>query len=213
MGRFEQIRVDNSNEVEQMNMNLLIALIIAVVIGIAGCSTDSQTRQGEPLVAAATVISTQATIVRVNQKTREVTLEVPNKPGDNFVDVRVSDDVKNLSQMRTGDRVTVSYIEAVVVDLFQPGEVEPGIRAATVTGTAKPGQRPAGVAAEKLSVVAVIEAINTREELVTLRGPEGMVKTVKVNNPAILDRLKVGDKVKTTLVRGLAITVTPSSVR
>lgn len=196
-----------------MNMNFLHASIIVAAIGIAGCSTDSQVTQGEPLVAQATVVSTQATIVRVNQKTREVTLEVPNKPGDNFVDVVVSDDVKNLSQIRFGDRVTVQYIEAVFVDLFQPGEVEPGIRVGTVTETAKPGQRPAGVTAEKVSVVAVIEAINVREELVTLRGSEGMVKTVKVNNPAILDRLKVGDKIKTTLVRGLAIDVTPSPVR
>lgn len=194
-------------------MNLLIALILAVASGIAGCSTDSQTRQGQPLVAEATVISTRAGVVGINYETRVVTLEIPNKPGDNFVDVVVSDDVKNLSQIRFGDHVTVKYIEAVVVDLFQPGEVDPGIGVATVTGTAEPGQRPGGVAAKKVSVTAVIEVIDTQRQLVTLRGPDGIVKTVMVNNTAILDRLNVGDTVRTTFVRGLAISVTPSPVR
>jgi hypothetical protein len=196
-----------------MKTHHLLALIIAVASGISGCSTDSQTRQGQPLLAKATVVSTQATIVRVNYETRVVTLEVPNKPGDNFFDVSVSDDVKNLDQIRFGDQVTVKYIEAVFVDLFQPGKVEPGTGVATVKGTAERGQRPAGVAAKKVSVVAVIEAIDKQDELVTLRGPEGIVKTVKVSNPAILDRLKVGDKIKTTLVRALAVSVTPSPVR
>jgi hypothetical protein len=36
---------------------------------------------------------------------------------------------------------------------------------------------------------------------------------VKVNNPAILDRLQVGDKVRATFARALAVSVTPSPVR
>jgi hypothetical protein len=84
--------------------------------------------------------------------------------------------------------VTVKYIEAVVVDLLQPGEVERGITVVTAKGTAKPGQRPAGAVAKKVSVVSVIEAIDREDELVTLRGPEGRIKTVKINNPVILNR-------------------------
>jgi hypothetical protein len=214
LGRFGRIREnDGDSEGKQVNMNFLIALILAVASGIAGCSTDSQNKQGQPLVAEATVISTQAGIVGINYETRVVTLEIPNKPGDNFVEVVVSDDVKNLSQIRFGDQVTVRYIEAVVIDLFQPGEVEPGIGVATLKGAAEPGQRPGGVAAKKVSVTAVIEAIDTQRELVTLRGPDGIGKTVMVNNTAILDGLNVGDTVRTTLVRGMAISVTPSPVR
>lgn len=196
-----------------MNIHLFHALVIAVAIGITGCSTDSQTRQGQPLLAKATVISTQATVVGVNYETRVVTLKVQNKPGDNFVDVSVSDDVKNLSQIRRGDQVTAKYIEAVFVDLFQPGEVAPGIGFAAATATAGPGQRPAGAAAKKVAVVAVIEAIDKEDELVTVRGPQGASKTVKVSNRAILAKLKVGAKIKTTFVRGLAIDIAPRPVK
>jgi hypothetical protein len=196
-----------------MKITFLSTLIIAAALGIGGCSTGSQTKQGEPLLAKAAVVSTGATIVRVNYETREVTLEVPNKPGDNFVTVRVSDDVKNLEQVRFGDHVNVSYIEAVFIDLFQPGEVEPGIGLATATGAAKPGQRPAAAQVQKVSVVAVVTAIDKENAFVTLQVPEGVVKTVRVDNPAILDRLTVGSKVKTTVARGLAVAITPSPIK
>lgn len=125
----------------------------------------------------------------------------------------VSDDVENLSQIRFGDRVTVKYIEAVFVDLFQAGEVDPGIGFSAAVGTAPPHARPARVVAKQVSVVAVIEAIDKKNELVTLRGHVGMTNVVEYHNPANLDKVKVGTKVKITFARALAISVTPSPVR
>jgi hypothetical protein len=196
-----------------MKMNTARAMVAAAAIGIAGCSTEKPVVQGQPLLAEAAIVSTQATIVRVNHKNRVVTLEVPNKPGDNFFDVQVGDNVKNLAQVHSGNRVTVKYIESVVVDLLQPGAVEPGVTVAVAEGRAKPGQMPAGGVAKQVDVVAVIEGIDKQDEFVRLRGPEGRTKTVKVNNPAILDRLHVGDKVRATFARALAVSVTPSPVR
>jgi Cu/Ag efflux protein CusF len=161
----------------------------------------------------AAVVSAQATVVGVNYKTREVTLEVRNKPGDNFVDVTVSDDVKNLSQVRFGDRVTVDYIEAVSVDLFRAGDVEPGVGVAVAAAKAAPGARPAGAKGIETSVTAVIEAIDRENELVALRMPDGVHKIVKVSNPAILERVSAGDKVRISFVRAWAVSVTPSPVR
>lgn len=160
----------------------------------------------------AVVHSTQATIVGVNYETREVTLEVPNKPGDNFFDVTVGEEVENLSQIRFGDRVTVRYVEAVFVELFRPGQVDPGVGFATAIGTAPPHARPGRAVARTISVVATVEAIDKEDEVVSLRGPEGVVKTVKVRNPENLEMISVGDKVKTTFARALAIGVTPSPV-
>jgi hypothetical protein len=166
-----------------------------------------------PMFAKGTVVSTQATIVRVNQKDRVVTLEVPNKPGDNFVDVSVGDNVKNLDQIRFGDRVTVKYVEAVFVQLLRHGKAEPGIDVAAAAARAEPGQRPAGAVAKKVSVIAVVEAVDKEDKLVTLRGPKGNTKTVEVGNPEILDKLRVGSKVKTTFARAFAVSITPSPVR
>lgn len=197
-----------------MKLYLVSALTVALVVGISACSTtENQTRKGQPLMTNATLVSAQGTIVGVDYEKREVTLEVPNKPGDNFVNVTVSDDVKNLSQIRFGDRVTVEYIEAVFVDLFRAGDVDPGVSLAAAAGTAAPGERPGEVVAKAVSAVAVIESIDRANELVTLRGPKGGRKVVKVRNPLNLEKASTGDKVKVTFARGLAINVTPSPVR
>jgi hypothetical protein len=57
-------------------------------------------------------------------------------------------------------------------------------------------------------VVATIEAINKEKETVTLKGPEGKMKTVKVRNPANLEKVAVGDRVMITLTQAVAIDVT-----
>lgn len=187
--------------------------IFGLLIGLSGCSSVSQPKQGEPLLTKAALVAAQATVVAVNQATREVTLEVPGKPGNTLVDVTVSDDVKNLSQVRLGDRVTVEYIEAVFVDLFRAGEVEPGVNVTVAAATAPLGARPAAAKGIEKSVTAVIEAIDKENELVALRIPEGIYKIVKVRNPAILEKVSVGDKVQFSFVRAWALSVTPSPVR
>jgi len=200
-------------KIEITRYRLTSLFLFGLIIGVAGCSSVDQPKQGEPLLTKAAVISAQATVVGVNYATREVRLEVPNKPGDNFVDVTVSDDVTNLEQVRFGDRVTVEYIEAVSVDLFRPGEVEPGVGVTVAAAKAAPGTRPAGAKGIETSVTAVIEAIDRGNELVALRMPDGVRKIVKVSNPAILERVSAGDKVRISFVRALAVSVTPSPVR
>jgi hypothetical protein len=193
-----------------MRTTFCIACIAALALWTTGCTTSPEAPTGQPLLGKAAVFSTEATVVAADYATGELTLEVPNKPGDNFFDVYVGQDFGDLSQVRLGDRLRVSYIQAVVVDLFQPGEVDPGIGFADVVGTAPPHQQPARAVAEGVSVVAVVEGIDRENELVALEGPKGVDKVLKVRNPAILDRLQIGDKVKTTFTRALVVRITPN---
>jgi len=196
-----------------MRTTFCIACIAALALWTTGCTTSPEASTGQPLIGEAAVFSTQATVAAADYATRELTLEVPNKPGDNFFDVYVGEDFGDLSRVRLGDRLTISYIEAVFVDLFQPGEVDPGIGFVEAIGTAPPHQRPGRGVAEGVSVVAVVEGIDRENELVALQGPKGVDKVLKVRNPAILDRLQIGDKVKTTFARALVLNITPNPVR
>jgi Cu/Ag efflux protein CusF len=196
-----------------MQLNLTSLLALGLIVGVSGCSSVSPPKQGERLLTQVAVVSAQATIVGINHDTREVTLEIPNKPGDNFVDVVVSDDVKNLSQIRFGDQVTVEYIETVSVTLFRAGEVEPGVDVSVATANAAPGARPARATGIEKSITVVVEGVDRNNELVGLRMPDGARKVVKVSNPAILERVSTGDKVRIPFVRALATRVTPNPVR
>ena len=162
------------------------------------------------MLTKAAIVSAQATIVGIDYDTRHVSLEIPNKPGDNFVDVVVSDDVQNLSQVRFGDQVTVEYIETVSVSLFRPGEVEPGVDVSVAAAKAAPGARPAAAAGIEKSFTAVVEGIDRDNQLVALSMPDGIQKIVKVSNPATLGRVSTGDKVRISFVRAWATRVTPN---
>jgi hypothetical protein len=156
-------------------------------------------------MGAASLVTLSATVAAINQETREVTL----KDADgNEKTVKVGEEVKNLPQVKVGDQVDVAYFESVEIEVLAADQAAPKAAAIAAMETAQPGQKPAGSMTSELSVVATIEAINKDSETVTLKGPEGKTKTVKVRNPANLERVAVGDRVMITLTQAVAIDVT-----
>jgi hypothetical protein len=192
-----------------MKMNVGKWFLFGLILVVAGCSSFDPRNQGSPLLAKVVVVTVQARVLDIDHETREVTLELPGEGADNRLNIVVGDEVKNLSQVRSGDRVTVDYIEAVSIDLFRTGEVEPGVEVTAAVVRAVPGTRPAAAKGIETSVTAVIEAIDKENDLVALRVPEGIYKIVKVSNPANLDRVSVGDKVRITFTSAWALSVNP----
>ena len=192
-----------------MKLNLKILFLFGLILGVAGCSSFDTRHQGDPLLSRMVLVTVQASVLDIDHKTREVTLEVPGEAGDNRLDLVVGDEVKNLSRVRSGDRVTVDYIEAVSVDLFRAGEVEPGVEITTADARAVPGTRPAAARGIQKSVTVIIEEIDKENDLVALRMPEGISRIVKVSNPANLDRVSPGDKARITFTSAWAISVNP----
>ncbi|MCF7984847.1 MAG: copper-binding protein [Thiohalocapsa sp.] len=191
-----------------MKPSIKATLPFALIFAIAGCASVEEPPQGETLLAEAVVATAQGNVVGVDYENRVVKLETPDSPRG-WLEVTVSEDVRNLAQVRTGDRITVDYIEAVSVTLFRPGEVEPGVDVNVAAGRAAPGERPAVAAGVETSVTGVIEKIDTANELVGVRIPDSGYRVFKVNNPAIIARLSVGDRVRASVTRAWAVGVNP----
>jgi hypothetical protein len=170
----------------------------------------STTHEGEGKVVQQHEVTAEATVVAINHDTREVTLR--GHDGKTFT-MKVGDEVKNLDQVRKGDRVVAHYFEAVAVKLKKPGEAEPSVTAAEGAGTAPLGQMPAGAAATVISVTAKIVKVDRKNQTVTLRGPRGRTETVDVDEPRYLDKVKKGDLVEITYTQALAISVEPTKKR
>jgi hypothetical protein len=189
-----------------MRSKLLIIMLMAFNIGMpaaqAGEQADAQT--GNPEMGAATVITANATVAAINQETREVTLQ--GADGEEIT-ITASDQVRNLPQVEVGDRVQVTYYESVNVELLGRDHDMPPATEIAAMDTAAPGEKPGGVMGRELSVVATIEEINKDNETVTLKGPEGNTRTVKVRNPANLEKVAVGDDIMITLTRSVAVDV------
>lgn len=157
---------------------------------------------------AENTVSVSATVEAVDLKTRMVTIKGPD---GRSVKVHVDDRVKNLPQVKKGDQVVATYYESLAYEVRKPGQAEPGVAVASDVATAKPGEKPAGVGAQAVQVTATIDAIDTKANTVTLKGPDGDLTTIKVKDPSRLQKVKVGDLVEITYTEALAIAVEPAA--
>jgi len=190
-----------------MKRSLFVVGFIAFVMSFSAVFTLAQSSAtgDKPGRIEAVVVTVQATVESVDHENRKVTLK--GSDGET-VTIDVDERVKNLPQVEVGDVVTMDYIEAVSIQVLAKNETEPDATTVKVVKSAEPGQKPASVAMETTTVVATVEAIDKDQQLVTLKGVDGEIKTVKAENPENLEKVKVGDKVAISHTTAIGISVT-----
>jgi Cu/Ag efflux protein CusF len=167
---------------------------------VARAEAPATAPRGEAVVASETVT---ATVVKVDQATREVTLKADDGEEFSFV---ASEDVRNLAQMKPGDVVTATYAEALAYEVKKGGTV---VGPETVVGgaAAELGARPAGGIARQTTATVIITAIDPKAPSVTFKGPQGNTRTITVQHPEKLEGVSVGDTVELTFTEAFAIKV------
>jgi hypothetical protein len=189
----------------EMNKTLMsMSALVALAAGTPALAQQPAAKaQVLDMEAKMDAVKVTAVVQAVDLKNRIVTL---TGPAGNTFSVVVSDEVKNLPQVKVGDQLVVSYFEAVVLD-FQKGD---GIRMATVwddAAKAKPGAKPGVAAAGKVTLVTNIWAIDAAKGTVLVRGPYGHFTEVKLKDKALLTGVKVGDQMKISYSEAIAIRI------
>ena len=187
-----------------MKKGLVVAaaavLMLSLATGVFAQATQGAAPTG--VVREREAVMT-ATVVAVDLQNRYVTLKGPD---GELRDIKVGEEAVNLPQVRVGDLVTVKFYESIAVEVIKPGTVM-GAGEKTAIVRAKPGEMPGGMAARQVSVTAIIMAIDKQKSAMTLKGPEGKLVNVKVQDPANLEKVKVGDELMITYTEALAISV------
>lgn len=191
-------------------------LVLLFVLGLATLTASDSSAQstlpdlaqntlatGQPKVLKENMKTVTATVESIDLATRAVTLKGPD---GKVMGLKVSEEVKNLPQVKVGDKVTVTYYESIAAQIIKPG-TGPASAAQQAVATAKPGEKPAGAMVQQVTVIATVEAIDKTTQHVTLKGPEGKTVEVKVKNPKNLEGVKVGDEVAITYTEAMAISV------
>jgi Cu/Ag efflux protein CusF len=158
---------------------------------------------------AMTVSKVTATVESVDMATRTVTLVGPK--GKSVV-VEAGKEVRNLDQLKAGDKVTVEYYEGVAAEIKPPSASQKEVTLTDAAVRSAPGQRPGGAVGTAVTATVVIEYVDTLRNVVHFKGPLGKTRIVKVMKPefrALLKKLKVGDKVELTFFEALAVSVEP----
>jgi Cu/Ag efflux protein CusF len=193
-----------------MNNYRLLSAAVAIFLSIGGTaqagenSSSSKPISQKPSVTKESVVSTTATVQDIDLKNRLVTLK--DDEGNTY-DILVGPQAKNLSQVKAGDLVNISYYESVAIDVYKPGEAPSGVADVNVLQTAKPGEKPEGIAARQVTVTATVQSVDKKNQTAVLMGPDGKTVKVKVRNPKNLENVNPGDEVVATYTRALAISV------
>lgn len=181
-------------------VHTLKATGIAALISLFSLTnSQAQETKGQMVTSSETVT---ATVVAVNQKTREVTVKMANGEEHSFI---AGNNVKNLAQVKKGNIITAVYSEAIAYEVKKHGTA----KAETViaSASADSGAKPAGAVAQQTTVTVIITAIDPTVPTVTFMGPRGNKETIKVKDPSKLNGVSVGDKVDITYTESLAIKV------
>jgi hypothetical protein len=139
---------------------------------------------------------------------RQVLLRTPD---GNRATVVAGPEVRNLAQLRAGDRVTVTYQEAIAVQMAQPGSAPPDA-AALGAQRAALGQMPGGAVRGIVAARVTIVSVAPDGTSVTFTGPSGVLHATDVLDPkmqSFVQRLKPGDQVDVAFANELAVSVEP----
>ena len=133
---------------------ILAAVGLACILGlaaVAGAQTEhpksapAENPKGEAVVAA---LQVTATVAKIDQKTREVTLKAADGQEYTFI---ADAAVKNLAQVKQGDVLVVTYAEALAYEVFK-GNGETGAELVAGAAAAEHGEMPAGAVAAQATV-------------------------------------------------------------
>ena len=161
----------------------------------------------------AMIIEATATVTKVDMANRMVTIQGPE--GNSTV-IKVTDQVKNLPQVKIGDNVDIRYYRSAAANIVkldddtELGEVE--IAAAKATAAA--GEMPAGVIGIKKTHRAKVVFVDPYQKFISFQSPIiGLRRVSLKDRPDLqhyLEELKKGDVVEVTYTEAMAISVEPA---
>jgi len=192
-----------------------MVMAMGALLAVDGAMAQAQQAVGETVTAVekspgkakiTQMKEAVATVESVDPAKREVTLRDSKGRKHSFV---AGPEIRNLEQVKAGDRVLVQYAEALSLKLVKDGKELRSKALVSDTARAPEGSRPGGVVTEQVHVTADVTAVNPKTRMVTLRGPEQVVDLF-VDDPEQLKLIKVGDQIEAVYTQAVAVSMKPA---
>ncbi|MBK1725183.1 copper-binding protein [Thiocystis violacea] len=176
-----------------MHLACALSLSLASALPLAHAQT-------EPVAGAAVSTELTGTVTVVNQEKRMLTIETPE---GRFEVLHVPDEVQRLDEIKIGNKLTITQTDLILVDLHKGADAGTmGVKTQS-TVVRDPGEKPAGMMVDSLTVTGVVQAVDKAKSSVTIMAPEKTM-TFKVKDPAVLDSVAPGDSVSATYMRAIS---------
>ena len=189
-------------------------IIIAIVIAaIAVGGYFYLTKPKAPIAGVAAQESAliyDGEVTKIDAATRTVTLK--NKDGE--TSIVAGPEVKNFAEIKVGNHFDVVYELAVAIELVKvknPGTTSEQV--STSTTTAPQGDKPGMITTKTVTATATVESIDAAKNIVSLKGPQGNIFKVKVQNPDLMKDIAVNDQVKVVYTDAIAAVVSAPAAK
>ena len=201
-----------------MKKSLLPLTLAALLVAAASCSktpkeeassTTETSQQTAPVARGeAATVQTSFHVEAVDVANRHITLK--DQHGVTGV-YDVGDQVQRLAEIKAGDTIHAEYTVGAVAELREPTAEEKSAPLTEVTGAerAPSDQPPAAGIGRAVRAVASIESLDPASQSATVKGPEGGMVTVHVEDPTVFQSLKVGQPLVVTFAEKLVLSVQP----
>ena len=158
---------------------------------------------GTPGRVSVDVIKLTGTVKAVDLDKKTVTVE----GSSGRVETIDAKEARNLDQVKVGDKVTVTYTQALAVFVRKSDE-PPSISEKETVQLAPKGQKPGGVVARTVELTGTIQSVDAQKRMVDVRVPAGDVRTFKVD-PSVknLSQVQKGDQVVLRYTESVALSV------
>lgn len=170
-----------------------------------GAQDQSGMKGGSESMLQAQKTSASATVMKVDKANRQLTLKTDD---GKTMTVSVPAGVQRLNEIKVGDHINVDYYEAVALSLNKPGAAKGGEETRVMRGA---GKLPNGMIAKKVSGTVTVVNVDTSNNMLTVRRPNGDMETIHVTDPQLQSQLasiKEGDKIHATYTQAAVVTVT-----
>lgn len=195
-----------------MKSTLQSIVLSATVIGLLATAlflppvVSAAASADEPGVMVEDAAVAVATVVAVDEKTRNITLKGPE--GDKWT-FTAGPEVQNFAQIKRGDRVIVGYYEGFALALGPKGSGAKAKASMVEVARAKPGDKPAMNITETTVAVGVVKAVDPKTRKVTLQGAERTI-TLEAAEDLDLSTIKAGDTAEAVYIQSYAVQVVPA---
>jgi hypothetical protein len=182
-----------------------LALVLVSYVGPGAAyaaSTGNQTGTMGAVIATETTTMT-ATVQAVDPANRTVTLRSPDGTTSIY---KVGKEAVNFNEIKVGDQVKATLVESLAVAIRKAGE-PPSAGESRTVALAPKGAMPGGIVVNTAQLTARVTAVDTAHRTVTLVGPAGNARTLKVGPDVDLTKVQPGDNVVVRYTEALALLV------
>ena len=186
----------------------MTVLVMAAILAVGAQSLFAADKVAakpavEPGAIMVETVKSTAKVTAIDAAKRKVTFEADGKSRT----ITCGPEVRNFNQIKLGDRLQITFVEALAVYLEKAGAPVGADEVSTVT-MAPEGGKPGIFVTDTIVLNSKIDALDATKGTVTITTPDGKTRTMKVSKSVKgLKGLKKGDDIVVRFTEELAMVI------